>query len=164
MTPERWEQVKEIFNSAIKYPQKERRVFLDQACSNDAELRTEELGQSGMIRRRFQRFQRWDIERLSNFEVHFGTRLLTACWSCASDEHLRVRKLQKKRVPGDGVPNDTFRHGALVTAEAVVDDLDDCGFPALRASRDDIDSSLVQSELSRLTRAVVENDAIDLHS
>ncbi|HZJ44214.1 MAG TPA: protein kinase [Pyrinomonadaceae bacterium] len=41
MTPERWEQVKEIFNSAIKYPQKERRVFLDQACSNDAELRTE---------------------------------------------------------------------------------------------------------------------------
>ena len=41
MTPERWEQVKEIFNSAIKYSHEERGLFLAQACSNDVELRRE---------------------------------------------------------------------------------------------------------------------------
>jgi serine/threonine protein kinase len=41
MTPERWEQVKEIFNSAIKYSHEERKLFLAQACSNDVELRGE---------------------------------------------------------------------------------------------------------------------------
>ncbi|HET6861783.1 MAG TPA: protein kinase, partial [Pyrinomonadaceae bacterium] len=41
MTPERWEHVKEIFNSAIKYPHEERGVFLAQACSNDVALRNE---------------------------------------------------------------------------------------------------------------------------
>ena len=41
MTPERWQQVKEIFNSAIKYLPEQRAVFLSQACSGDDELRSE---------------------------------------------------------------------------------------------------------------------------
>jgi eukaryotic-like serine/threonine-protein kinase len=41
MTPERWQQVKEIFNSAIKYVPEQREGFLSQACRGDAELRSE---------------------------------------------------------------------------------------------------------------------------
>ncbi|HEU4834262.1 MAG TPA: protein kinase [Pyrinomonadaceae bacterium] len=41
MTPERWQQVKEIFNSAITYRPEERGVFISQACSGDEELRSE---------------------------------------------------------------------------------------------------------------------------
>ncbi|HEX3184564.1 MAG TPA: protein kinase [Pyrinomonadaceae bacterium] len=41
MTPERWQQVKEIFDSAIKYLPEQRHGFLSQACGGDAELRSE---------------------------------------------------------------------------------------------------------------------------
>src|SRR5215216_5434561 len=41
MTPERWQQVKQIFNSAIAYRPDERDVFISQACSGDDELRSE---------------------------------------------------------------------------------------------------------------------------
>jgi len=41
MTPERWQQVKEIFDSAIKYLPEHRADFLSQACSGDQELRSE---------------------------------------------------------------------------------------------------------------------------
>lgn len=41
MTPERWQQVKEIFNSAIKYLPEHRGGFLSQACSGDEDLRSE---------------------------------------------------------------------------------------------------------------------------
>jgi eukaryotic-like serine/threonine-protein kinase len=41
MTPERWQQVKEIFNSAITYRPEERSLFISQACSGDEELRGE---------------------------------------------------------------------------------------------------------------------------
>jgi len=41
MTPERWQQVKEIFNSAINYRPEERSSFISQACSGDVELRSE---------------------------------------------------------------------------------------------------------------------------
>ncbi len=41
MTPERWQQVKEIFDSAIKYRPEHRSVFLSQACSGDDALRSE---------------------------------------------------------------------------------------------------------------------------
>src|SRR5881296_3575214 len=41
MTPERWQQVKAIFNSAIQYLPEERDSFLSQACSGDESLRSE---------------------------------------------------------------------------------------------------------------------------
>jgi serine/threonine protein kinase len=41
MTPERWQQVKAIFNSAIQYLPEERSSFLSQACSGDTKLRSE---------------------------------------------------------------------------------------------------------------------------
>ena len=41
MTPERWQQVKEIFDSAIKYLPEHRPAFLSQACGGDVELRSE---------------------------------------------------------------------------------------------------------------------------
>ena len=41
MTPERWQQVKEIFNSALNYRPEERGSFLSQACSGDDNLRRE---------------------------------------------------------------------------------------------------------------------------
>jgi serine/threonine protein kinase len=41
MTPERWQQVKEIFNLAIKYPPGERSVFLSKRCATDHQLRSE---------------------------------------------------------------------------------------------------------------------------
>lgn len=41
MTPERWQQVKEIFNSAINYRPEERSLFISRACSGDDELRSE---------------------------------------------------------------------------------------------------------------------------
>lgn len=41
MTPERWRQVKEIFDSAIKYRPEHRDVFLSEACSGDEDLRSE---------------------------------------------------------------------------------------------------------------------------
>jgi len=41
MTPERWQQVKQIFNSALNYRPDERGLFISQACSGDDELRSE---------------------------------------------------------------------------------------------------------------------------
>ena len=41
MTPERWQQIKQIFNSAVKYDESERATFLAQACRSDARLREE---------------------------------------------------------------------------------------------------------------------------
>src|ERR1043165_4283621 len=41
MTPERWQQVKEIFNSAINYRPEERSSFISHACSGDEDLRSE---------------------------------------------------------------------------------------------------------------------------
>ena len=41
MTPERWQQVKEIFDSAIKYLPEHRAQFLSQACRGDEDLRSE---------------------------------------------------------------------------------------------------------------------------
>jgi serine/threonine protein kinase/tetratricopeptide (TPR) repeat protein len=41
MTPERWQQVKEIFNSAIQYEPEERAAFLSRACGGDEALRKE---------------------------------------------------------------------------------------------------------------------------
>src|SRR5215469_3601709 len=41
MTPERWQQVKQIFQSAIECPPDERAAFLAQACGHDPELRSE---------------------------------------------------------------------------------------------------------------------------
>ena len=41
MTPERWQQVKEIFNSALTYRPEERSSFIMQACSGDKNLRDE---------------------------------------------------------------------------------------------------------------------------
>src|ERR1041385_3426658 len=41
MTPERWQQVKEIFNSAITYRPDERSLFISRACSGDEDLRSE---------------------------------------------------------------------------------------------------------------------------
>ena len=41
MTPERWHQVKQLFESAIEYPPAERAAFLAQACAHDPKLRSE---------------------------------------------------------------------------------------------------------------------------
>src|SRR5437868_2492791 len=41
MTPEKWQQVKEIFNSALNYRPEERSLFISQACSGDEQLRSE---------------------------------------------------------------------------------------------------------------------------
>ena len=41
MTAERWQQVKEIFNSAINYRPEERSSFISNACSGDEELRNQ---------------------------------------------------------------------------------------------------------------------------
>ena len=41
MTPERWQQVKEVFAMAIKYPPQERNSFLEERCAHDIELRSE---------------------------------------------------------------------------------------------------------------------------
>jgi serine/threonine protein kinase len=41
MTPERWQQVKQIFNSAIAYAPEERSSFISQACFGDEQLRSE---------------------------------------------------------------------------------------------------------------------------
>lgn len=41
MTPERWQQVKQLFNSALERPLPERSVFLSRACAGDEALRSE---------------------------------------------------------------------------------------------------------------------------
>ncbi len=41
MTPERWQQLKEIFQSALERDAAERSAFLNQACAGDAALRSE---------------------------------------------------------------------------------------------------------------------------
>jgi len=41
MTPERWQQVKEIFSSAVQYKPEGRASFLSQACGGDEALRKE---------------------------------------------------------------------------------------------------------------------------
>jgi serine/threonine protein kinase/Tol biopolymer transport system component len=41
MTPERWQQVKEVFNSAIRYQAEKRESYLSEACSGDNALRSE---------------------------------------------------------------------------------------------------------------------------
>ena len=39
MTPERWQQIKEVFNSAIRLEPGQRPVFLSRACESDQDLR-----------------------------------------------------------------------------------------------------------------------------
>ena len=41
MTPDRWKQVKQIFQSAIELPSSERGAFVSEACGEDLELRSE---------------------------------------------------------------------------------------------------------------------------
>jgi serine/threonine protein kinase len=41
MTPERWQQIRKLFQSAIERPPHERQGFLDQACAGDKHLRNE---------------------------------------------------------------------------------------------------------------------------
>src|SRR5258706_16000494 len=41
MTPERWQQIEKLFQSAIERPTDEREAFLDQACAGDNQLRSE---------------------------------------------------------------------------------------------------------------------------
>src|SRR5574338_1575543 len=41
ISPERWQQVKEIFDSALKYQPEQRGAFLSEACSGDEDLRSE---------------------------------------------------------------------------------------------------------------------------
>ncbi len=41
MTPERWQQVKHIFNAAVEQDPKYRPAFIAEACGADAELRSE---------------------------------------------------------------------------------------------------------------------------
>jgi len=41
MTPERWQQVKELFNSALEREQSQRSSFLAEACGDDEYLRSE---------------------------------------------------------------------------------------------------------------------------
>jgi len=41
MTPERWQQVKQIFQSAIERPPSERDGFISQACADDPDLRSQ---------------------------------------------------------------------------------------------------------------------------
>lgn len=41
MTPERWQQIKEVFNSALEYEPAQRLSFLSEACDHDAALREE---------------------------------------------------------------------------------------------------------------------------
>ena len=41
MTPERWQKVKEVFESALERAPDERCAFLDQACDGDESLRSE---------------------------------------------------------------------------------------------------------------------------
>ena len=39
MTPERWQQVKELFQSALEGESSQQAAFLDKACAGDASLR-----------------------------------------------------------------------------------------------------------------------------
>jgi serine/threonine protein kinase len=41
MTPQHWQQVKHVFQSAIQYPPERRAAFVDEACANDPTLRSE---------------------------------------------------------------------------------------------------------------------------
>ena len=41
MTPERWQQIKAVLEKALEKPPEQRSVFLDQACSNDIDMRKE---------------------------------------------------------------------------------------------------------------------------
>jgi len=41
MTPERWQQIKQFFNSALEREQSERSAFLAEACGDDESLRSE---------------------------------------------------------------------------------------------------------------------------
>ena len=41
MTPDRWRRIEEIFQAASEHPAADREAFLDQACGDDAELRSE---------------------------------------------------------------------------------------------------------------------------
>ena len=41
MTPERWQQIKYLFNSALERPLPERSIFLSEACGDDYVLRSE---------------------------------------------------------------------------------------------------------------------------
>ena len=41
MTPERWQQVERLYHAALQRVPSERAAFLDQACSDDGDLRSE---------------------------------------------------------------------------------------------------------------------------
>ena len=41
MTPERWQQIEELFHTVSAHPAAERAAFLDRACTGDESLRAE---------------------------------------------------------------------------------------------------------------------------
>src|SRR5688572_18971993 len=41
MTPERWQQIKQLYESAVKRDESERAAFVEEACAGDPELRRE---------------------------------------------------------------------------------------------------------------------------
>jgi len=41
MTPDRWEQINKLYNAALEVEDKGRASFLEDACKEDAELRSE---------------------------------------------------------------------------------------------------------------------------
>ena len=41
MTPERWSRIREVFGAALETPETERPRFLDSACGDDADLRSD---------------------------------------------------------------------------------------------------------------------------
>ena len=69
ITPQRWQQVKEVLSHALELDTGERRVFLDSACANDAELRAE-------------------VDQLLDHHVDSDSDVLE---QCASDAATRLR-------------------------------------------------------------------------
>jgi eukaryotic-like serine/threonine-protein kinase len=59
MTPERWQQVKDLLSQALQIPPEERSAFLDGVCNSDAELRAEIvslLSEQAVIQSKFLQF------------------------------------------------------------------------------------------------------------
>ncbi len=68
MTPRRWQQVKEIFDGAVRSEPEQRSAFLSDACGGDEVLRQEVESLSRCLRKR------GDLHRLPAYQV--GARLL----------------------------------------------------------------------------------------
>ena len=41
MTPERWQQIREVFDRAVSLPSEERAAYVNAVCANDSDLRRE---------------------------------------------------------------------------------------------------------------------------